>query len=47
MAKEAQVDLGIATQKDKILEEAKAMTTEQVLQRMKIDTNFAKIVLEK
>lgn len=47
MAKEAQVDLGIATQKDKILEEAKAMTTEQVLQRMKVDTNFAKIVLEK
>ena len=47
MAKDAKVDLGIATQKDKILEEAKSMTTEQVLQRMKIDTNFAKIVLEK
>lgn len=46
-AKEAQVDFGIATQKDKILEEAKNMTTEQVLQRMKVDTNFAKIVLEK
>lgn len=47
MAEEAKVDLGIATQKDKILEEAKKMTTEQVLERMKIDSNFAKIVMSK
>lgn len=47
MAKEAQVDLGIATQKDKILEEAKNMTSEQILEKIKVDSNFAKIVLEK
>lgn len=47
MAKEAQVDLGIANQKDKILDEAKNMTTQQLLERVKSDSNFAKIVLEK
>lgn len=47
MAKEAQVDLGISNQKDKILEEVKQMTSAQVLERMKVDSNFAKIVLEK
>lgn len=47
MAKEAQVDLGIATQKDKILDEAKKMTTEQLLEKMKVDSNFAKVLTEK
>jgi hypothetical protein len=47
MAKEAQVDLGIATQKDKIVEEAKAMTSAQLMERIKSDTNFAKIILDK
>lgn len=47
MAKEAQVDLGIASQKDRILEEAKKMTSEQVMERMRIDTTFAKIILNK
>lgn len=47
MAKEAQVDLGIATQKDKILEEAKKMTFDQLTERMRIDSNFAKVVLNK
>ena len=47
MAKEAKVDFGIATQKDKILEEAKNMTTTELMEKMKVDTNFAKIVLNK
>jgi hypothetical protein len=47
MAKEAQVDLGIASQKDKILEEAKNMTSQQLIERVKVDTNFAKIILER
>lgn len=47
MAKEAKVDLGISSQKDKILEEAKQMTSAQVLEKMKVDTNFARIVLDK
>ena len=44
MSKEAKVDLGIATQKERLLDEAKKMTTEQLLERMKVDTNFAKII---
>jgi hypothetical protein len=47
MAKEAQVDLGIATQKDKIVEEAKTMTSTELMERIKSDTNFAKIILDK
>lgn len=47
MAKEAKVDLGISSQKDKILEEAKQMTSAQVLERIKTDTTFARIVLNK
>ena len=44
MAQEAKVSLGIQTQKDRILEEAKQMTTDQLLEKMKVDSNFAKIV---
>jgi hypothetical protein len=47
MAKEAQVDLGIASQKDKILEEAKNMTSQQLIERVKVDTNFAKIIMDR
>jgi hypothetical protein len=47
MAKDAQVDLGIASQKDKILEQAKSMTAEQIMVRMKTDTTFAKVILDK
>lgn len=46
MAKEAQVDLGIASQKDKIMEQAKSMTAEQIMERMKSDTTFAKVILD-
>jgi hypothetical protein len=47
MAENAKVDLGIASQKDKILEEAKNMTTIQLLEKMKVDSNFAKILTER
>lgn len=47
MAKEAQVELGIYNQKDKILDEAKKMTGEQVLEKMKVDSSFRKILLDK
>jgi hypothetical protein len=47
LAAEAKVDLNISSQKDKILEKAKGMTTEQLLQEMKTDTTFAKVILEK
>jgi hypothetical protein len=47
LAADAKVQLGIQSQKDKILEEAKNMTSIEILDRMKIDSNFAKIILEK
>ncbi len=47
LAAEAQVDLGIASQKDKILEKAKKMTTEELMLEMKKDTVFAKVILDK
>jgi hypothetical protein len=45
MAKDAEVDLGISNQKDRMLEEAKKMTTDQLLEKMKTDTTFAKVIL--
>ena len=47
MAKEAQVDLGIQNQKEKILEQAKTMTAMEIVEKMKVDSTFAKVVLEK
>lgn len=47
MAQEAKVDLNIASQKDKILDEAKNMSAKQLMDRMKVDSNFAKIILDK
>jgi hypothetical protein len=47
MGEEAKVELGIQSQKDKILDEAKSMTTQQLLDKMKVDTNFANIILNK
>lgn len=46
-AKEAEVDLNIADQKDKILEKAKKMTAEELMSEMKKDSTFAKIILDK
>jgi hypothetical protein len=47
LAAEAKVQLGVQSQKDKILDEAKNMTSKEILDKMKIDSNFAKIMLEK
>jgi fucose 4-O-acetylase-like acetyltransferase len=47
MAKDAKVDLGIASQRDKILEEAKDMTSQELIERVKADTNFAKIIMDR
>jgi hypothetical protein len=45
MASEAQVELGIKDQKDRLIEEAEKMTTEELLKRMNEDKNFADIIL--
>ena len=47
MAKDSEVNLNIQNQKDKILEEAKNMTAKEVIERIKTDSVFAKIVTEK
>jgi hypothetical protein len=47
LAADAKVQLGIQSQKEKILDEAKNMTSAEILDRMKIDSNFAKIMLQK
>jgi hypothetical protein len=47
MAENAKVDLNIASQKDKILEEAKNMTANQLMDKMRVDSNFAKVILNK
>jgi hypothetical protein len=41
------VDLNIASQKDKILQEAKDMSASQLMERMRLDSNFAKVILNK
>lgn len=45
MAADAKVDLGIADQKQRFLEEAKKMSSDELLKRIKTDTTFAKIYL--
>ena len=45
MASEAQVELGIKDQKERLIEEAKTMTTDELLKRMNEDKNFADIIL--
>jgi hypothetical protein len=47
MGEDAKIELGIQSQKDKILDEAKTMTSQQLLEKMKVDTNFANIILNK
>ena len=44
-ASEAKVDLGIMSQREKILDEAKKMSTTELMDRMKVDTTFAKIII--
>lgn len=47
MSEEAKVEYGIQSQKDKILEEASKMTKNELLDRMKLDSNFANIIMGK
>lgn len=44
-AAEAKVDLGIMSQREKILDEVKKMSTTELMDRMKVDTAFAKIII--
>lgn len=45
MAKEAKMELGIYSQKERILQEAKTLSTEQLMEKMRSDTTYAKIIL--
>lgn len=47
MGEEAKVELQVMSQKDKVLDEAKKMSSEQLLQKMKVDSNFANIILNR
>lgn len=47
MAMDAKVDLNIKDQKNKLIEEAKTMSSEELLNRMKSDSTFSKIILDK
>ena len=47
MASDAKVSLGINTQREKILDEAKGMTSEALIDKMKSDTAFAKVIMNK
>lgn len=47
MATEAKVDLNIKDQKQKILDQAKEMTAKELVEKMKVDTTFAKVILDK
>lgn len=44
MAAESKVELGLQTQKEKILEEARHMTTDELLKRMRSDSTFTKMI---
>lgn len=45
MAIENRVELGIEEQKEKILREAKSMTSDQIIEKMKSDTLFKQTIL--
>ena len=47
MSEQAKVEIDVRTTKEKALDEAKKMTTEELLAKMKINSNFAKIILNK
>ena len=47
MASDAKVELNIQNQKEKILEEAKTMSSAELITKMASDSNFAKIILDK
>lgn len=45
MAAEAKVELQSGYQKEKILEEAKNMTGNQIIEKMRVDSTFKKVIL--
>lgn len=47
MSKDVELEMDLKSQKEKVLETAKKMTTEELLQKIQVDTNFANIVLER
>lgn len=47
MAAEAKVDMGIKENKQKIMDEAKQLTSEQLLDKINTDTTFRNIILDK
>jgi len=47
MAESAKVDIGLKEDKEKILEEAKKMSAAELMQKMKEDTSFAKVIMNK
>ncbi len=47
MASDAKIDLNIKDQKQKILDEAKKMSAEELLNKIQVDTTFANIILNK
>jgi hypothetical protein len=47
MAKDAKVDLNIKDQKEKILDEANNMSAKELVEKMKVDSTFAKVILDK
>lgn len=46
MAADAKTSLGVADQQNKILDEAKNMSSKELIEKMKNDTSFAKILLK-
>jgi hypothetical protein len=47
MAADAKVELGVLSEKEKILEEAKQLTSDELIKRMAEDANFADIILQR
>ena len=47
MAETAKVSIDVKTQKEKVLDAAKKMTSQEIIQKMKEDTTFAKLILDK
>lgn len=46
-AEEADVKINVSSQKNKIIEQAKNMTGAELIEKMKVDSTFAKIISEK
>jgi hypothetical protein len=47
MAMDVKVDLGIQTEKEKVLESVKGLSADELIEKMKNDNNLAKIILDK